>query len=248
MFVKATESTELQVDLSKREVTAYFARHENIDRAGDVGHQGMFAKTLGPNGRFKRGLVAVKYNHRDLIGYPRHIEDDAKGGLAVMRISPTPMGDEKLALMQDGALPTLSYKYTIDPNGDELERVDGRLIRHLKSVEVWELGPVDPDLAVNDETSILSIKGLADVSASLSALTRLDYAELEAIEISKWLSDEEREALQKLLASLPSVGETVRKILGVSKSEKAFADLTKAILAREQKLMTSAAARFGAQN
>lgn len=222
MFTKALENVEANIDLSKRRVEAYVARFDNRDRVGDRILRGAFAKSIS-TGRFSRKLVSTKYNHKDLIGTPEAAEEDAKGLLMTFRISPTKKGDEVLALMQDGALTTYSFKYTIDPDGgaEYVTEPTGERTRILKKLELWEAGPVDPDLAVNDSTFTLGFKGkvldskaLWNLAETLGSLANLESAEMRAEDAWEYLSDEDKAALQALMAALPSVSSVVRRILG----------------------------------
>lgn len=220
MFTKALENVEANIDLSKRRVEAYVAVFGNRDRVGDRILRGAFAKSI-KSGRFSRGLVSTKYNHKDLIGKPESIEEDSKGLLMSFRISPTKLGDDVLALMQDGALSTYSFKYTIDPGGWEMvNEPSGERTRVLKSLELWEAGPVDPDLAVNDSTFTLGFKGagldskaLWNLADALGAFARLEMDDSIARETWEYLSDEDKGALRALMESLPTATAVVKRIL-----------------------------------
>lgn len=227
MFTKALENVEANIDLSKRTVEAFVARFDNRDRVGDRIVRGAFAKSI-KSGRFSRGLVSTKYNHKDLIGKPIHLEEDAKGLLMTFKVSPTKLGDDVLALMQDGALSTYSFKYTIDPNGFEMvTEPTGERTRLLKSLEVWEAGPVDPDLAVNDSTFTLGFKGgrsfdakaLWNLADALGAFASLEMDDMRAKEVWEYLSDEDKGALRALMAALPSVSSVVQRILSESEDD-----------------------------
>lgn len=226
MFTKALENVEANIDLSKRTVEAFVARFDNRDRVGDRIIRGAFAKSI-KSGRFSRGLVSTKYNHKDLIGKPVHVEEDPKGLLMTFKVSPTKLGDDVLALMQDGALSTYSFKYTIDPGGFEMvTEPTGERTRILKSLELWEAGPVDPDLAVNDSTFTLGFKGktfdskaLWNLADALGAFASLEMDDMRAKEIWEYLSDEDKGALRALMAALPSVSSVVQRVLSGSDTD-----------------------------
>lgn len=236
MFVKAIENVEANIDLSKRTVEAYVAMFGNRDRVGDRILPGAFAKSI-KSGRVSRGLVSSKYNHETLIGKPLAFAEDAKGLLMTYRVSPTKLGDDVLALMQDGALSTYSFKYTIDPGGAEyVTEPTGERTRILKSLELWEAGPVDPDLAVNDSTFTLGFKGkvpidskaLWNLADALGSLASLESAEMRAEEAWEYLSEEDRMALQAMMEALPSASAVVQRILAGKDAGKSIETSTTA--------------------
>jgi len=232
MFTKALENVQANIDLSKRTVEAYVAVFGNRDRVGDRIVKGAFSKSI-TSGRFSRGLVATKYNHKDLIGKPLAFEEDSKGLLMTYKVSPTKLGDDILALMQDGALSTYSFKFTIDPNGVEyVSEPTGERTRILKSLEVWEAGPVDPDLAVNDSTFTLGFKGsvgidskgLWNLADALGAFAALEMDEMRAKEVWEFLSDEDKSAIEAMTNALPGVSNVIKRILSGKKGEDQPAD------------------------
>lgn len=224
MYTKAIENVTANIDLSKRRAEAIVARFGNLDHVRDRTMKGAFARTLS-SGRFARGLVSTKYNHETLIGKPVHAEETDEGLLMVMEIAPTQKGDEILSLMQSGALSTYSFKYTIDKGGAEyVTDADGGKTRLLKSVELWEAGPVDPDLAVNDSTYTVGFKGLYEIAEAVSSIANLEGAEDWARMVFSNLSDEDKAALDALVGALPAVSSVIQSILsaGEGKSSEAF--------------------------
>ena len=138
-----TIAVEAHVEPSRREFEAYAAVFGNRDRANDIVHPGSFTKTL-KEGPYAQGRVALKYNHDRLLGKLLSAKEDDHGLLISGRISKTVLGDEVLALMADGSLTTMSFKYEV-PKGKSDKSSDGT--RNIREVKLYEAGPVDPDLA-----------------------------------------------------------------------------------------------------
>ena len=163
----------------------------NVDRVGDVVVPGAFTKTLEED--FSR--IRVQRNHESVIGKPVHAEQDSTGLLTVSRISPTPLGDETLALIQDGVVDAMSIGYYAEQKS--FKDNGSRRIRNLEQIRLteWSLLDITP---VNPLAAILSVKSLSDVSYCL-------YQMQETLRALQTLSYTPPEIAQRLAALMSDV-------------------------------------------
>lgn len=182
LVLKSTELTTapISVDQRQREVTQYVAIFGNLDRQNEITHKGTFVESItNPRGRLRRGLVPVKHNHTTIVGKARHAEEDEIGLWLVEKFATDKTSDRIYNLMVEGMLPTASFKAAVPAGGYVAETRDGMKIRHLVLADLHEAGPVDPDLAVNPETYVVSIKALADFeSGGYRAVQRISDSEV----------------------------------------------------------------------
>lgn len=213
IFTKATESKIDGIDKKSREVAAYFSIYENRDHVGDVSHLGMFSKTIGPGSRLARGLVPCKHNHETIVGKGISAREESKGCLGVTKYATDPVSDRIFEMVCDGTIPTLSFKYSVPEGGSKIERKDGVSTRHLYEVELYEFGPVDPDLAANDATHVYGAKGLMELAGALSSINAVDCDERWARQALENLTDEERAFLSNLSEILDKLGGAARSLM-----------------------------------
>lgn len=199
-----TVTVETQVNAEKREVVAYASVFDVRDRVGDVVRPGAFSKTLS------KGLdrVAYKYNHDILIGRPVSAVEDSKGLLTTARVSNTPAGNDALELMRDGSLSTYSFKYATVKGKTDMGN-DGE--RNLRELKLFEFGPVDPDLACNPETLIVSVKGgeFCSVWDYIDALGSY----LRGLEAKDRLTPEEITLLQRAYEGITGTSAKMKSLL-----------------------------------
>lgn len=196
---------ELSVDVPKREATAYAAAFGNRDLQQMRTCEGCFTKTLAE--QMPSGQIKYFRNHTNLVGVIRHLEQDSFGLLSVAYLSKTPLGDETLTLLKDGALNRYSYRAKIvranwaidgqDENGMDIETLE------LREVILRELGPVDLQPA-NPLASVLAVKSLdADM---LETLAELPWLVKSFTATSGKLSAGERRVVKDLLRLSEALG------------------------------------------
>lgn len=103
--------TEIKADGEKRTVDGYASTFGNLDRDGDIVLPGAFAKSI--EDRFPAGKIKVLWQHRDPIGKPIAMAEDAKGLITSAKLSKTSLGDDALELAKDGIVDRLSIGYTV---------------------------------------------------------------------------------------------------------------------------------------
>jgi len=202
-----------EFNVAKREVEAYVSIFGNRDRVGDIVHKGAFQGCIGPDSRVSRGLVPVKHNHTLLVGTVTGASEDSTGLLTRQKYASDRESDRIFGLVRDRHIPTMSFKYLVPPGGSTRRVEHGEATNHLTELVLLEAGPADPDIAVNDETFVTSVKGLFEVSNSLSAMAQLCGSEEWAAQSLSSLTPEELESMKQMLSALPKVGETVRRLM-----------------------------------
>jgi len=152
---KAAPMSVVEIE-NEREVTALNALLGNVDDGGDITWPGAFAKTLQENW----GRVRVLWQHDSWeppIGTPvwaKEIEanelppevrmrfPDAVGGLlSKVLYLDTPRGNEVLTGIKAEAIKENSFGY--DPVKFDFDEIDGRRIRNLRELKLWDIGPVN---------------------------------------------------------------------------------------------------------
>jgi len=159
--------------------TGYAAVFNNVDLGDDVILPGAFksAKTT------KDGKIRVAIGHRldMLAGKAAFYQDDyglrveAKLSLGVSYVK------DSYALMRDGVLDGLSVGLNIMKTGDtygaEYEKRDGKVVRVIKSAELWEFSIVP--FGMNPAALIDSVKA-ANIRDFEAQLRGLGYSQTEA--------------------------------------------------------------------
>jgi uncharacterized protein len=153
-FVKAVEGTE-DHGIVEHLISVYGIE----DLGGDVAHKGMFTKTV----QERKDQIRVLDNHQhnsalNVVGKPLKFWEVGRDGLpdGVLKRFPratggmmvrtlflmdTPEGKGTFLRIKAGALSTFSYAYEpIDYDFEELQ--NKRMIRHLRTIKLYEYGPV----------------------------------------------------------------------------------------------------------
>lgn len=192
-----------------------YASTWDIDRVGDVIHQGAFKKTIQERGN----QIKVLFNHNQAIGKPLTMREDAKGLYVEAKISKTALGDEVLELMRDGVIDQMSIGFSI-PNGKS--SMDHEGIRHIHEVKLYEFSPVT--FPANEAAIITGVKSLTDMvqqaqAAGLST-KQLEQALTEMLDQLKALNqiepsvdtpdDAQPPSLAELFDSVKSLGDFAR--------------------------------------
>lgn len=162
-------NAEFKADREKRQITGYASIFGNVDSGGDVVLPGAYTKTLSQD--LPGGGIRVMRNHETLIGKPVHAEQDTKGLLTISQISKTSVGDDTLALAEDGALTGMSIGYIAEEKAYG-ER-EGRKIRELKTLRLREWSFVD--FPMNPDAGVVAVKSLDDVWRTLDAMQSCLY-------------------------------------------------------------------------
>lgn len=175
---------QFKADAAKRQITGYASTFGNVDRVGDLVMPGAYTKTLAED--LPAGRIKVKRNHQALIGKPVHAEQDSTGLLTVSAISKTPLGDETLALVEDGVIDRMSIGYV--PEQKRYAMQGDQKVRQLTTLQLFEWSFLD-DPPANDAAVVVGVKSLADVSMvlyqmqdALCALRTLSYTPPEIAE------------------------------------------------------------------
>ena len=178
-----------------RTVTAYAATFGDAYEVADV--HGHYYETINPtafNRTLARGLgnVAVLYNHGRILGtttpserfsvplgVPLEVTADRRGLLTRTRYSKTPLGDEVLELIRDGAITSQSFRGPIFGSAEPTIHRSG-----LNLIERTELGLLDygpSPWTVNQGAAIMAVRSTAELlTVAPEDLTDDERAELLA--------------------------------------------------------------------
>lgn len=223
---KTTESPAPTIETAKREVIAYVSIFGNLDSVGDIVEPGAFDTS-----RVEKGLVPVKHNHEVIVGKTLAAGQDSTGLWTAQKFRTDPTSDRIFGMVADGTISTYSFKARIPKGGaNKRKGADGQTANYLSKMILYEAGPADPDLAVNDQTYTVSAKAMADLGSLVDALDGLRVGRGE-------LSDEEREALRSFVAGLPLVGKCLSTFLTDAEAPaEAVVDETEAITGKAMQL------------
>lgn len=151
------EIMEFKADGDEWEVSGYVSTFGNIDLGGDMVMPGAFKETLknGPKVRFLKSHDADQ-----ILGIPKHLEEDDKGLFGSFKISKTQLGADTRQLLLDGAMDSFSIGY----NAVDWKIVDDD-VRELHQVRLWESSLVS--MPMNQEARVTRVKSLADKTISI---------------------------------------------------------------------------------
>jgi len=184
-----------------RTVTAYAATFNTPYEVRD--QEGHYDETIHPqafNRAIGRGVqnIQVVYNHGMTLwgtpsergsmplGVPLEVRAEPKGLLTVTRYSKTPLADEVLELIADGALRTMSFRGEMLRSAKPTAGRNGRPLIERLQLGLKEYGPTP--FPANNSAAILAVR---------SSLLAAQVGEL---------SDEERAELLALLQAEPHLG------------------------------------------
>lgn len=167
--IKNFEPTIVDVDMSKRTVSGYFARFNNVDSDGDMIKEGAFMKTVaesGPNGA-NRIKHLKNHNPAQMIGKLVDLKEDGTGLFFTSILSTNSHGKDALIEYQEGLLTEHSIGFqTIQADGNA---ADYNILTELK---LWEGSAVT--WGANSLTPVVGIKGTVEVSVD-ELIKRLDH-------------------------------------------------------------------------
>ena len=137
----------------------YAAWFGNLDSWDDVIVPGAFKKTL----RQDRKDVKILYQHDSWtpIGLPISMEEDDKGLLTEgeLHLDYEPANQAHI-LLKGGLIDKLSIGFSADPKKQKFVEEDGKRIRYLQEIKLWEYSLVT--FAANPKAKILSVKAARD--------------------------------------------------------------------------------------
>ena len=143
------------IDYEGRTFTGYAAVFGNIDSYDDIIHMGAFSKTLSERGQKVRLLW--QHDTQEPLGKPVLLKEDDNGLFVECIISDTARGRDALALLRDGAIGEMSIGYEAIQGGTEYGKaLDGRTVRNLKEIKLWEISLVT--FAANDQAVVTGLK------------------------------------------------------------------------------------------
>lgn len=146
--------TEFKAQGDQGEYEGYFSVIGNIDDGDDIIEPGAFRKTIAERGNRVRVFYAHDWDK--LIGPPpRVLREDEHGLFAAGKLTLESFwGKEAWVLMKDNALVEGSIGY--QPVKFDFDEVDGRTVRHLREVKLFEISPVP--LGMNALTQVRAVK------------------------------------------------------------------------------------------
>lgn len=199
----------------------YASTFGNVDDGNDIIKRGAFKRTI--NNRFKRGqgsLIKVLRGHWDLIGIPIAMSEDDHGLFTESKVSHTPLGEETMVLIKDGALDRLSIGY----KAIKFEKDEETDIRTLKEIKLYEYSVVE--FAMNEMAQITGSKALAlvrDITVREALLQLTDerikaaLEEFDPIEpsVSEDKSDNISDNGQKIQNTISALRDTATALEGL---------------------------------
>lgn len=213
-----------------RIVTGVFAVHGNVDDYGDISHPGSFTKTIAERG----AKVKYMWNH-DLWGGPptakvqslREITrdelppsvlqaaPDATGGVEVVReYLSTANADAVFEAVKAGAVDELSYGY--DALKYDYMDINGRQVRNLREVKLWEVS--DVIFGANPATAASKLLGLSPYDILLKQIE----AHIAAVKAGARHSSADVKAINAIHRAVVDLGAT--ECAGVKDLEAAADD------------------------
>lgn len=167
------------LDIPGRTVYGYFSSVGTWDEQGDLIEPGAFSKTIKERGpESSNPLIFHLYQHQPdkILGKPKVLKEDSKGLYFETSIAKTALGDEVLALYQEGILNQHSIGFAIPKGKSEIVEgtVNGWPKRVIKEIKLYEGSTVT--WGANPKTPTLGIKTeLVPIEAIKSHIDRLDY-------------------------------------------------------------------------
>lgn len=235
MHVERKTLPQFTKEINGRTVTGIFAVHGNVDDGGDMSIPGSFARRL-MNGDRKRTrflwnhdswnppIASIKeireIGRAELPAKVLQYAPDATGGVLVTReyYSDVPLADWVLAGIRAGDIDEMSYAYDVHDYG--MEDRDGRKVRIMKDVELFDIS--DVNWGMNPATA--GVKGLGDgltfmqhgeaVVSTLSAYVdrvkdRHEFRQKEG----RVLSGANRERLSTMLEMIKEIADDMEGLL-----------------------------------
>jgi HK97 family phage prohead protease len=143
-----------KVNTEERIFEGYASTFGNLDLGDDIIHPGAFAKTLARYG--PKVKVLWQHDTKEPLGKPVELFEDSHGLFIKAFLSNTQRGREAIELLRDGALDSMSIGYDVQPGGADYSKQDGRTIRNLREIRLWEVSLVT--FPMNEEAVVTGVK------------------------------------------------------------------------------------------
>lgn len=155
---------EAKLSSDKRRIEAYASTFGNVDHDNDVILPGAFTKTIAE--AFPANKIKTLWQHRwdQPIGRPVAMGQDSKGLITETEISKTTLGNDVIALIEDGVIDKTSIGFWI-PAGKSSQRPDG--VREIAEVALMEYSFVT--FPANDQAIVTGMKALQEMAHFLKS-------------------------------------------------------------------------------
>jgi len=229
--------TEFKAAGDRGEYEGYFSIFTNTDDGDDVSHPGMFAKTIAERGRRVKTLAYHSFDK--LIGpAPDELREDqvglyAKGRLTIKNENSEGAfwANQVWALLKDNALTEGSFGYQAVKF--DYENKDGRMIRNLREVKLYEISFVP--LGMNPLTQVRALKDAlaGDDPLDLLADKALAFETvIRELKEGRMLSAASRAKLQKAIDAMQGALEPLQELMTAAEPEAGKANHTALLLSR----------------
>jgi HK97 family phage prohead protease len=182
------------ISLEKREVLVYVSTFDTEDSDGDIIRKGAYTKTLSENANRIKHL----FNHWDTCGVIKSIVEDNVGLLMHSRLGTHTLGNDVLAMYQDGIITEHSIGYNV-VKSNRLQ-LNGKDVNELTEIRLWEGSSLDkwganeftPVVGVSDKAVKQYVDTLAKLSKALRSGSYSDETmksfEVQLLQIQKFLN------------------------------------------------------------
>lgn len=157
-----------QVDTLQRIISGYAAVIGNVDLGNDVIDPGAFTKTLREKQPADIGVFIGHDTSALPVGIPITLRVDGKGLFSETLIKPGPVGDDLLATAQfmaaHGRPLGQSIGYRVHPGGAKFDRMSGKTVRRLMSLDLHEYSFAAGMAVMNPEALTTGVKALSEGS------------------------------------------------------------------------------------
>lgn len=184
---------EVKIDAAKRTIEGYASTFGNKDFVDDIVMPGAFKKTIQERGN----QVKVLWQHMDPIGKAIHMEEDSKGLYVEAYISNTTLGNDALALAQDGVIDKLSIGYEVIKDDYDA----GQKARLLKELKLHEFSMVT--FPANDQAAITGVKSYDEFTKLLKKAGVMDVTTL--LKAGRKISSSNQALIENAIEALQNV-------------------------------------------
>jgi len=141
VIFKNSELVLKELDMRKRIVEGYFSSFNIVDSDGDRIVKGAFAKSIMENGVNGTKRIKHLFNHTSTVGVFQLLEEDNFGLHFISKIGTHTLGNDVLSMYNDGIITEHSVGYQEIEVSDDV--IDGKIIRNIKEVRLWEGSSLD---------------------------------------------------------------------------------------------------------